>query len=271
LRAAVSVGEVDVGVILPQDFDDSLTSQNATELKTYVWGQSLLKYRAVLGTTLLSLIRDIAGQDPPVEILTSTLGEAQSLPWEDRILPLLVLLSLMLGGLMVPATSMVEEKQNRTLTALTVTPTTLGDLLVAKGTLAVLVSVSMGSLTLVLNRAWGGQPLLLFVALVLGASMAAGAGLLLGILAKDINTLFATIKSMGILLYAPALIYLFPDIPQWIARIFPTYYIIQPVIEIVQRGATWGDVFPEFIILVVLIAAIYGSVAVVGRRITQQA
>ncbi len=270
LRDAVSAGEVDVGVVLPSDFDNKIASQESTELTAYIWGESLLKYRAVLGTTLVALIRDIAGQEPPVEIITTTLGKVQSLPWEDRLLPLLVMLSLLIGGLMVPATSMVEEKQNRTLTALTVTPTTLGELLMAKGSLAVLVSVLMGVVTLVLNRAWGEEPLLLFVALVLGAIMAASIGLLLGVLVKDINTLFATMKSMGILLYAPALINMFPEIPQWIGRIFPTYYIIQPVIEIVQKGASWRDVLPEFIILVALIIVLFGLVGFVGRRITQE-
>ncbi|HEY48265.1 MAG: hypothetical protein AMJ88_10705 [Anaerolineae bacterium SM23_ 63] len=270
LTDAVSAGEVDVGVILPSDFDNRIASRESTELKAYIWGESLLKYRAVLGTTLVALIRDIAGQAPPVEILTTTLGEAQALPWEDRLLPFIVMLSLLIGGLMVPATSMVEEKQNRTLTALTVTPTTLGELLMAKGSLAVLVSVSMGAVTLILNRAWGGEPLLLFVALVLGAIMAAGVGLLLGVLVKDINTLFATMKSLGIVLYAPALVYMFPEIPQWIGRIFPTYYIIQPVIEIVQKGASGREVLPEFIILVALIVVLYLLVAFVGRRITQE-
>ncbi len=101
--------------------------------------------------------------------------------------------------------------------------------------------------------------------------MAAGVGLLLGVLVKDINTLFATIKSIGIVLYAPALVYMFPEIPQWIARIFPTFYIIQPVIEIVQKGASWRDILPEFLILVILIAVLYVLVALVGRRITQEA
>jgi ABC-2 type transport system permease protein len=271
LRDAVSAGEVDVGVVLPSDFDNRIAARESTELKAYIWGESLLKYRAVLGTTLVALIRDIAGQEPPVEIITTTLGDAQTLPWEDRLLPFIVMLSLLIGGLMVPATSMVQEKQNRTLRALTVTPTTLADLLAAKGSLAILVSVFMGSVTLALNRAWGGEPLLLLVALVLGAMMAAGIGLLLGVLVKDINTLFATMKSMGIVLYAPALVYMFPEIPQWIGKIFPTYYLIQPVIEIIQKGASWKDVLPEFIILVVLIVVLFILVAFVGRRITRVA
>ncbi len=110
LMDAVSAGEVDVGVILPADFDKRIAMRDPTELKAYIWGESLLKYRAVLGTTLVAIIRDITGQEPLVDILTTTLGEVQTLPWEDRLLPFIVMLSLLIGGLMVPATSMVEEE-----------------------------------------------------------------------------------------------------------------------------------------------------------------
>jgi len=41
-------------------------------------------------------------------------------------------------------------------------------------------------------------------------------------LVKDINTLFAIIKGLGIFLYAPAIVSLFPELPQWIAKVFPT-------------------------------------------------
>ncbi|MCA9988942.1 MAG: hypothetical protein KDE59_31765, partial [Anaerolineales bacterium] len=108
--------------------------------------------------------------------------------------------------------------------------------------------------------------------LVLGAILGAAGGILLGIFAKDINTLFATIKGLGILLYAPAIIYLFPTVPQWIGRLFPTYYIIAPITEITQNGAGWSVIADEVIILLVLILALIGIVAYVvnlaGKRDT---
>lgn len=271
LREAVGRGAVDIGMVLPEGFDDRVAAREPAEVAGYIWGESGLDSRAILGTSILSLFRDVAGYEPPVEIVTTTLGETQTLPWEDRLLPFIVLMAIMIGGMMVPATSMAQERQDRTLVAVTTTPTTLGDVLTAKGIVGVLVASTMAVVALALNRAFGGDAVLLIGALVLGSIMAVTFGLLLGVMTKDVNTLFGTIKSMGLILYAPALIFMFPEIPQWIARLFPTYYIIRPVIEITQMGAGLEDVLPELIILVLLIVALIGVTAFAARRKAEQA
>ena len=167
---------------------------------------------------------------------------------------------------MIPATSLAQERQDRTLVAITTTPTTLGDVLTAKGIVGVLVAATMAIVTLALNRAFGGDAVLLIGALILGSIMAVMFGLLLGVMTKDINSLFGTIKAMGLILYAPALIFMFPEIPQWIARLFPTYYIIRPVIEITQMGAGFEDVLPELLVLILLIVALIGITAFAAQR-----
>jgi len=43
------------------------------------------------------------------------------------------------------------------------------------------------------------------------------------------------------------------EIPQWSARIFPTYYVVQPVIEIAQHGAGLSDIAWQLGILLLLI------------------
>ena len=230
------MGAVDIGIVLPADFDARVAGGQATSMLAYIWGESLLKDRVMLAVAMTAWVRPIAGHESPVEIATTVLGNTSSLPWEDRLLPFVVMMSIMFGGIMLPASSLVTEKQKRTLSALAVTPTTMNEIYVSKGLMAVVVSTVMGLVILALNRALGSSMGLLVGVLILGAILAAEFGVLLGMLVKDINSLFATVKSMGILLYAPALVYMFPEIPQWIARIFPTYYVIQPVIEISQHG-----------------------------------
>ncbi|MGQ9480293.1 hypothetical protein [Chloroflexus sp.] len=83
---------------------------------------------------------------------------------------------------------------------------------------------------------------------------------------KDINSLFSTVKALGLLLYAPALIALFPVIPQWIAQIFPTYSMVDPVIAIVQRGATLNDIAPHLAVLAAMIVALAAGLRVVRER-----
>lgn len=269
LLRAVENGAVDLGLILPAGFDAALASGEATEVTAYLWGQSLLQNRALLGTTLVGLLRQAAGQTSPLEVVTTILGEGEVFSWQQRLLPFIVLVTVLIGGVMVPASSLVNEKQRRTLRVLTITPATLGEVLIAKGLTGVLLATASGALILALNRAFGAQPLLLLLILALGSVMAATFGILLGALVADINTLFATLKGIGILLYAPAVFFLFPTLPQWIGRLFPTYYLVAPIVEISGQGAGWAEVAPELLILVILIAALLLGTVLVVRRISQ--
>ena len=270
LMRAVEAGTVDMGLTLPQGFDEEVSRGSAIALTAYVWGESLAKNRGILLANINSAVRQLAGQEVPVYIETTTLGDAQSVPWNDRLLPLVVLYAVTIGGIMVPASLMVDEKQKRTLTALAITPATLGDILAAKGLIGVIMALVMSIVILLINQAFGAQPGLLMIVLGLGAVLAALFGLVLGTLVKDINTLFATIKGIGILLYAPVIIYMFPQIPQWIGKIFPTYYIVQPVVEISQQGGAWSDIVFEVSILAGLIVLMLVLTPLAARRLKQQ-
>ncbi len=265
LKTAVSTGAVDLGVSLPANFDNMIQNGDEFTISAFIWGQALLKNRAIVGFSVATFIREIAGQESPVEIVTNTLG-GETLPLQQRLLPFIVLMTVVIGGVMVPATSLVEEKQKHTLGALTITPTSDTEIYLAKGVWGVAISSIMALLILTINRAFPEQALLLIITLLLGATMSAVFGILLGILIKDINTLFATVKAIGLLLYAPAIVYLFPSIPEWVGRIFPTYYMIQPVVEITQQGAGWSDVALELSILVVLIGVLTAVTLLFARR-----
>jgi ABC-2 type transport system permease protein len=270
LQEAVRSGAVDVGLVLPAGFDEQIQGETAASMTVYIYGESLLRDRAFLGTTIAAELRALSGQDSPVTIVTESLGDGESVAWGERLLPFVVLMSIILGGSMVPATSLVEEKQKRTITAVTVTPTTLEELFVAKGLVGVFLSMTMGVAILAINGVFGAQPLLLVGLLALGAVMASVFGVLLGAFVKDINTLFATIKGLGILLYAPAIVYLFPSLPEWVGRLFPTYYMIAPVVAVSQQGATWTEVQGDVAVLVLLIVALIGLAAYVARRARTQ-
>ena len=269
IKQAVEGGAVDVGMVLPADFDSSVMQGEETELTTYIWGESLAKNRTILGAVITNLVRELAGQEAPVEIEAITLGDEVSIPWSDRLLPLVVIMAVILGGLFLPATSVINEKEKKTLEALVVTPTSIGDVFVAKGLLGFILSLFMGVVILVLNQAFGTEPALLVLVLALGAIMAAEIGLLCGALIKDITTLFAIGKAGGILLFGPAIIYMFPQIPQWIGKLFPTYYLLQPIIEISQRGGGWSNIATNVLILVGLDLLLIGVVVFVLRRTRQ--
>jgi ABC-2 type transport system permease protein len=267
LRDATAQGAVDIGIVLPMGFDQLVRAGEIAEVEAFIWGESLLKERAILGATIAVLVREIAGQETPVEIISTIVGDERVISWEARLLPFVLLISILLAGTFVPATSIVEEKMKRTLGALVVSPSTLGEILTAKATLGVVVSVGMAVVVLFINRAFGASPVVLVGILVLGAIAAAVFGVFLGVLMKDINTLFATLKAIGLLLYAPAILYIFPGIPDWVSRLFPTHYIINPIIEVTQNGAGWGDVVLDLVVLSILIFAMVILSGVTSRRV----
>jgi len=266
LRQAVESGSVDMGIILPAGFDAAVRQREETSVTAFIWGESSSRSRTILGVTIVNLVREIAGQEPPIEVDSITLGEEVTIPWNERLLPFIVLMAVFLGGLFLPATSIINEKEKRTLTALLITPTTPEDVFLTKGIVGIVLSLFSGVVILLLNQAFGAQPLLLVMVLALGAVMAAGMGLLMGIALKDVTTLFAVWKLGGILLFGPAFIYMFPKIPQWIGRLFPTYYILQPIVEISQRGAGLEAIATNITILIVLDLLLLGAVALSLRR-----
>ncbi len=271
LKRAVEAGAVDMGLTLPQGFDKEASEGTAIVLPAYIWGESLAKNRGILLATVKSAVRQLAGQEVPVHIEMTLLGDTQSVPWSDRVLPLVLLYAVMMGGIMIPASLLVDEKQKRTLTALAVTPTTLVDILTAKGLMGIIMALVMSIVIMLLNQAFGVQPGLLMIVLGLGAVMAALLGLLLGSLVKDINSLFAAIKTIGILIYAPAIFYMFPQLPQWIGRLFPTYYMLSPIVEISQRGGSWSSIATNVFILIALNIVLIGVVMLMLKRTKQYA
>ncbi|MFN8378219.1 MAG: ABC transporter permease [Anaerolineae bacterium] len=271
LLSALSTGGVEVGLVLPEGFDAGLQSGDVTTVDIYVWGQSPLSHRTIIGAVIADTIANESGRDMPISINPVLVGAREAMSWQQRLLPFVVLMSVVLGGLLVPAASMVDERQKRTLTALTTTPMTMSEVFIAKGVMGALLAVFCGFATLTLNGGWGPNPALLFVVLAMGGTCAAAGGVLLGSRVKDLTTMMAVIKGTGILLYAPALIMIFPEIPQWVARVFPTYYILQPVLDVSQRGAGLADIGPDLIILLLITTALIVALSRTSGRLQTQA
>ena len=252
MKRAVETGAVDIGIVIPSGFDSAVIQEEKAEIKAYIWGESIAKNRTIIGVAIANTIRELTAQKVPVEIKSITLGDRTSIPWNDRLLPFIVLMSIFLGGLMLPSTSIIIEKEKRTIKALMITPASIRDIFLAKGIFGFILSFFMGILILVLNKAFGTEPVLLIIVLALGAVMAAELGMLLGVYAKDFVTIFTIWKSAGIILFAPAIIYMFPGIPQWVGKILPTYYVTQPIVELSQKGGGWTDIATNTYILIAI-------------------
>jgi len=270
LRQAVESGAASLGMVLPPGFDRAVAEAAETDITVYIWGEGTMEHFEILDINLINMLYELSGVEAPVNIETISLGGGSGVPWNDRLLPFIVLYSVVLAAVILPAMAVITEKEKKTMTALAATPTTLGEIFTSKGVIGAVLSLFMGIVILVINQAFGMQPWLLVLVLGLGAVMTTIIGLLAGAFLKDITSLLAFAKIGGILLIGPALIYMFPQIPQWIGYIFPTYYIVEPIVDLVQRGGGWSDIALNIFILIGLIVLLSVILSIVLRKKAEQ-
>jgi ABC-2 type transport system permease protein len=141
---------------------------------------------------------------------------------------------------------------------------------VSKGLLGIITSIVMGSLILILNHAFNAQMGLIIFILFLGAIMAACFGLILGAFMKEISSVYAAIEGLGVIIYGPGILALFPQAPKWIGKLFPTYYVINPIMEITREGGNWSTVSVDVFILMGIIAVFFAIVAITASKTRQQ-
>ena len=264
LREAVAAGDLDAGLVLPAGFDASVRAGDRPALDLFVGGESLASDRILIAVTTLDLVRGVAGATPPVTVEVVTVGDP-GVPLELRMLPLIVVMAVAIAGAMLPAAGLVEEKEKGTLDAILVTPLRMGEVLLAKGLLGWILAVSAGAITLGVNGVLPTAPVALLAGIALGGVMMAQVGLLLGCWAPDTNTLFAAWKGGALVLVFPVLFFLWPELPEWPARLGPTYYFLRPVFAISVEGAGLVDVWPDLVGAALICAALLPAVAATGR------
>ncbi|MDP2232610.1 MAG: ABC transporter permease, partial [Actinomycetota bacterium] len=170
----------------------------------------------------------------------------------------------------VPGSNLVEEKEQGTLMAMLVTPARIADVLTAMWMLGTLLASVMAAATLLLNQALGSNWLQVFVVVLVAAGLSSMIGLLIGTFAKDSAMMFGLVKGLGIFLFAPTLFYIFPDWPQWIAKLFPLYWILEPIWRVSIMGGSISEVWIELTVAVGITLALIPVIGLVARRVQSQ-
>jgi ABC-2 type transport system permease protein len=266
LLSRVESHDFDAGLVLSAGFDDAVRTGKKPLLKFYMSGESLASNRIIIAVSTVEMIRGLEGVEAPVEINMIYLGEP-GLPISIWLVPVLVFYALVMAGIWVPSASLVEEKENGTLTAMIVTSAKASEVLAAKWLLGFLFAVFLAVATLLLNRAFGTQPFEVLAVIAIAAALTAEIGLIIGIVSKTATMLFTLIKSLGIFLFIPVIFYLFPEWPQWIAKFFPLYWIIKPIWEVSVMGEPISSVWFEIVIATAIIVGLIPLIVLLKKRI----
>ena len=78
------------------------------------------------------------------------------------------------------------------------------------------------------------------------------------------------VKGLGIILFAPVIFYIFPDWPQWIAKLFPLYWILEPIWQVSIMGGSVTEVWGELAVAMGITVALVPLIALLARRVQEQ-
>jgi len=265
---------VPMGIAFPDGFLADTAAGEETEVTVYVDGSVPEEIRAAMAGLVRELAFQMAGHPLPVE----TPAQGFVVLGEDRVgnqqspregfRPLFVFMVLMME-LFAMASLISKEIQERTVTAVLVTPAGVGDVLAAKGIAGALSGLAQAVVVLAAIDSLRVHPSLLLTLLLLGSVMVAGAAMLAGSIGRDfMSTLFWGMAFIVPLLI-PALAALFPGTASPWVRALPSYPLIRGLVDVQSNGAGWADTLPELGTLAAWCAALFAAGWLVLRRKVQ--
>jgi len=240
-----------VGLILPEDFEDSLQAVKPPLISLYLNGSMVnAQTQALLQIDIINYARAIADPQPPVRINTTLINppatENAGAILKLVYLPLALLASLMVGITFIPLL-LLEEKEKKTLRMLLVAPVSFTDILVGKLLVVLTFQLTTTSVVLLIMGGFTGAVPLVVLYVVLGAGLSLSSGLLFG-------SLFNSVQSAGTVSGFIAFVYIISGIfvghlgelmgkspVLQVAKIIPTYYLAEGVVNAIQNRGSLGS------------------------------
>ncbi len=265
--------DVSIGLAFPPDFLEAMSAGRATDVTVYVDGSVPDEIENAMASLVREIAFGVAGE--PLPVATDEVGQTFVVLGEDRagnqvsaregFRPIFVFLILMME-MFVMASLIAKEIQDRTVTAVLVTPATVGDVLAAKGIAGALSGLVQAVIVLAAINSLSPQPLLILTLMLLGSVMISGTAMLAGSSGKDfMSTLFYGMAYMVPLLI-PAFAALFPGTASGWVRALPSFPLVQGLVDVTTYGAGWSETMGELSALLAWCVGLFALGFVVLRR-----
>ena len=270
LKDSVTDGTYIVGVSLPSDFFDKLGSGDKPDIHLYFTPDAPPEIKTAALTLVNEFAYLLSGQTLTVAVTEEVLGPdllGTPVPPRDRLRPLLAVFIIVME-IMGLANLVSQEVERRTAQSLLVTPVTIIDLFIAKGLTGTGLAFGQALLFMAIVGGLSASPLIIIVALLLGALLVTGVAFLVSSISKDFMSVLAWSIPMFIILSVPAFGVLFPGaITVWI-KILPSYYLVDTVHRVANFGSGWGDIWLNLVILLGYCAVItFIGIYLIRRRV----
>lgn len=267
---------VDVGIVFPGDFLPATAAGSRTEVTVFVDAAVPDGIERAVSGVVRELAFAVSGDTLPVETpdpdeVYVVLGEDRAgnqTSARDDFRPLFVFLVLLME-MFVMASLIAKEIQDRTVSAVLVTPATIGDVLAAKGIAGALSGMVQAVIVLVAIGSLSDHPGLVLTLVLLGSVMVSGTAMLAGSSGRDfIGTLFYAMAFMVPLLI-PAFAALFPGTASAWVRALPSYPLVEGLVEVTTYGSGWSETMPQLAALAAWCVGLFVLGWVVLRRKVQ--
>lgn len=265
------------GIALSPGYDAALAASRRPPIRLFVNGQ-LEVNSAQFIYMIEPALRALAGQQPPahIETLVANANDRDDLRPGFDLERFLLIMFLTVGStmtaIMIPASMLVEEKEQHTLGAVLSAPASYADLVAGKGIAGLVYALLSGVAILALNGGLSGNVGLTLLVLLLTSILLVEIGLLLGALFDSLATLntwsfviLVPLTLPGVLVPATSLGLLNLGAAEWVLSVIPTYYAVDAVQRTVN-GVVSQALGLDLLALVASVFSLFVATVMLLRR-----
>jgi len=253
-----SYNNLDDGVadVKSGDIDCLIIYRNPKDYKVYINSQDPVTYLFLKGS-IKDILRNYLDIKPDIKMEIISINNTKL---STSFLPIWITITMTMIGILIISGNLAEEKDNRTLAALLITPIDESNIIIAKGLSGLLLSLITVIIMCILNGFLPANLLnfIFFVCLLTTASVCfTSIGLIIGVFANSQSAA----RSLGTVIYFPllfpALIYNLSQFTRKLAGFFPTYYLYRGLDKLMYNNYPGKELLILTFFAIILSGAAY--------------
>ncbi len=222
LRKNIENKLIDAAIIIPPGFDEDIKNNRFPRLDIYLG--SNMAQNSVVKETVKTSLRRLVGQELPADLYTENVcGNNDSESAELSVLCIWLCFTC-IAGLMIAASTFVEEKEHKTLNAVLMSPAKFWEISAGHIVSGTLMPVLSALLVVLINKPGSITPgVILFV--TLGSGVFAAIGVALGMYVRSQTAANAISSAIYLLLFIPLVMADFNNSILQFCHFLPSYYL----------------------------------------------
>lgn len=250
---AVRLGRACGAVHISKNFDEELRLDSFPVL-TLAVNEASLTQAAIFREGIRGALRQMAGQELPADVRVESVN-GYSGDTRLAVLPIWLVFTC-LGGLVLTASSLTEEMESKTLTAVLMSPARLSSVLLGKTLAGWAIALVSSLLVLYLNSDGQGNNLALVTLLLEGSALFALGGLVLGLFARSQAVSNAVAPLLYTVLFVPLALADISEGMRSFSSYLPTWYLYDGVSKALLNGLSLQVLGWHIVYLSVCLAAL---------------